>query len=154
MSFGFSVGDFALAATLLTKIYDSVFRDDFHRSSFIDFGKQISGLSRCLKTLDGLLTESLQHIRRNRQYTNDVAPPPTTIFIDVAEMIGDCLETIQNIEELLSASGFRKRTGFVRRIEWTMRTEQQVRKLTDDCKFHMIKIQFAMKAIMMWVTSP
>jgi hypothetical protein len=149
MSFGFSVKDIIEAANLLTNIYDSVFRDNgCHHNSFNDFGKQVKGLSRCLKDLSQQLSESLQHI------TYDVAAPPPTVLIDAAGMIGDFSETIQNIEKLLSASGFQRRTEFARRLEWILRTEQQVRKLTDDCKFHMVKIQFAMKAIVMCITSP
>lgn len=66
----------------------------------------------------------------------------------LAAMIGDFRRTIAKAQDLLNTgSVFKRSGGYITKIRWTFTTEEEVGRLTQDCQFHMTKIQFVIKTL-------
>jgi hypothetical protein len=69
----------------------------------------------------------------------------------LAEIVGDFYGTLDKTKVLLDKYSAFKWDGrrFITRITWTMYAEKEVQRLTEDCNFHIAKIQFVIQPLKM-----
>jgi len=155
MSFGFSVGDFITATQLASKLWTTCFSNvSGAKLAYIRYGEQVKGLGSSLQSLYQILNDHEKHLQRGRG-------PGQKLKVDsvdldaLAEIIGDFTGTLRRTEVLLDRYSVFRRDGrgFVTKIRWSIDAEDEVYRLTQDCAFHIAKIQFVIEPLKMYVCS-
>jgi hypothetical protein len=155
MSGGISVGDVIAAVTLAAQLWTACFSKVSNAQiAYTRYGEQICGLRSSLQNLWEMLSEyeNRRRLQRGGQSRVDSAADLNALAI----IIGDFEGTLRNTDKLMDKYAiFKKdpscpqRRGYVTRIKWSIDAEQEVQRLTQDCSFHMVKIQFALESLKM-----
>ncbi|KAF8544706.1 hypothetical protein BDD12DRAFT_435944 [Trichophaea hybrida] len=149
MSFGFSVGDFIAAIQLATDLWTTCFSEvSGAKIAYIRYGEQVKGLGSSLQNLMQILNDHEKNLQRRRGQKLKV----DSMDLDaLAEIIGDFMGTLRRTETLLNKYSVFRRDGrgFVTKIRWSIDAEDEVHRLTQDCAFHIAKIQFVTEPLKM-----
>ena len=155
MSFGLSLGDVFAAAKLASTIWTTCFSSvSGAKAAYIRYGEQIKGLSNNLHVLWEILANHETRLRTRRPTA--VATARLAVAADdlaaLADIIGDFDRTLRSTQTLLNKhSVFRRdRRGYVTKIKWIASAEGDVYQLTQDCAFHISKIQFVTEPLKLY----
>ena len=142
----FSLGDIFAAVAFAKEIYTTCFsRASGVKLAYTRYGRQIELLSQGLEDLWHILSEHQKQLERRGKRLG---------LMDLrvlAEIVGDFYGTLDRTKVLLDRYSVFKRDGrgFITRITWTMDAEKEVQSLTEDCNFHIAKIQFVIQPLKM-----
>jgi hypothetical protein len=155
MSGVISVGDVIAAVTLATQLWTACFSKVSNAQiAYTRFGEQISGLRSSLQNLWDILSD--YENRRRLQSGGQSGVDSVADLNALAIIIGDFEGTLKNTDQLMERyavfkkdPSFPQRRGYVTRIKWSIDAEEEVQRLTQQCSFHMVKIQFALESLKM-----
>lgn len=165
MSFGFSVGDIIAATKLASDIWMTCFSSvSGAKMAYIRYGEHIKGLGSSLQALWEILVDHENKLERQQSMRGAAAATPAAARLAVgaidlgalADIIGDFADTLRRTQALLNKYSVFKRDGrgFVSKIKWSISTEAEVHKLTQDCAFHIAKIQFVTEPLKLYASPP
>lgn len=119
----------------------------------------MKGLAEQLDSLYNVLSDNeARQLRRQRQHSVATLNTTTTVPLrgspgylnmrEISSMIGDFQRTIERTNDLLIRGNvFKRKGGYINRIIWSLTLEEEVHRLSQDCQFHMTKIQFVIKTL-------
>jgi hypothetical protein len=146
MAVPFSLGDIFAAISFAKDIYTTCFsRASNVKLTYTQYGRQIELLARGLEDLWHIFSEHQKQLKRQGKWLG------TMDLKVLAEIVGDFYSTLDKTKVLLDKYSVFKRDGkgFITRITWTMDAEKEVQRLTEDCNFHIAKIQFVIQPLKM-----
>jgi hypothetical protein len=113
--------------------------------AYARYSRQIELLSQGLEDLWRILSE---HQRRLERRGKRLGMMDLKVL---AEIVGDFYGTLNKTKALLDKYSVSKsgRRGLITQIKWTMDAEEEVQRLTEDCNFHITKIQFVIQPLKM-----
>jgi hypothetical protein len=156
---GFAVGDVLAAATLATQLWTACFsKMSAAHLAYARYGEQLQGLGGSLHDLWNILSE---HERRRAERNGGRLKVNSVDLNSLAIIIGDFQGTLARANKLMDKyATFKKdssapdKRGYVLRMKWSIDAEREVYQLTQDCAFHMTKIQLMMEPLKLYDSLP
>jgi hypothetical protein len=145
MAVPISLGDIYTAVCLAKEIYTFFANAPNVEEAYTRYSRQFELLHRGLEDLSGILSKHQRQLERRGKRLG---------MMDLkvlAEIVGDFYGTLKKTKALLHKYSVSKsgRRGLITQIKWTMDAEKEVQRLTEDCNFHITKIQFVIQPLEM-----